>query len=176
MKGWINSSKEPEAMLRGCCGGFGAGAGASAILASPGCGGCPGRGALCRGVLLGWERWLALALRPRAALVLVWASLSRRRSPFWGEKGFFPGTAARGRVLPSGVGDRDVCGRTVAFLGAKVALGEFFVWAGGMMSLGTWSALFRAECSQNRRSQTPNQFWLSPRATSSDVIDQDEGC
>ena len=67
MKGWINSSKEPEAMLRGCCGGFGAGAGASAILASLGCGGCPGRGALCRGVLLGWERWLALALRPRAA-------------------------------------------------------------------------------------------------------------
>ena len=85
-------------MLRGCCGGLGAGAGASAILASLGCGGCPGRGALCRGVLLGWERWLALALRPRAALVLVWASLSRRRSPFLGEKGFFPGTAARGRV------------------------------------------------------------------------------
>ena len=67
MKGWINSSKLPEAMLRGCCGGFGAGAGASAILASLGRGGCPGRGALCRGVLLGWERWPALALRPRAA-------------------------------------------------------------------------------------------------------------
>ena len=117
MKGWINSSKLPEAMLRGCCGGFGAGAGASAILASLGRGGCPGRGALCRGVLLGCERWLALALRPRAALVLVWASLSRRRSPFWGEKGFFSGTAARGRVLPSGVGGRDVCGRTVACLG-----------------------------------------------------------
>ena len=116
-------------MLRGCCGGFGAGAGASAILASPGCGGCPGRGALCRGVLLGCERWLALALRPRAALVLVWASLSRRRSPFWGEKGFFSGTGARGRVLPSGVGGRDVWGRMVAFLGGHMRQGGIFLFA-----------------------------------------------
>ena len=132
MKGWINSSKLPEAMLRGCCGGFGAGAGASAILASLGCGGCPGRGAaLGRGLLLlcvcsdvsrraaSWTRGGGVCL----------ASLSRRRSPFWGEKGFFPGTDARGRVLRSVVGDRDVWGRTVAFWGAKCDQGQFFVRA-----------------------------------------------
>ena len=69
-----------------------------------------GAGRAVRRLLLerGCERWLALALRPRAALVLVWASLSRRRSPFWGEKGFFSGTDARGRVLRSVVGDWDV--------------------------------------------------------------------
>ena len=76
-------------MLRGCCGGFGAGAGASAILASLGCGGCPGRGALCRGVLLGCERWLALALRPRAARSCLCGRLCRGGALLFGVKRVF---------------------------------------------------------------------------------------
>ena len=99
MKGWINSSKLPEAMLRGCCGGFGAGAGASAILASLGCGGCPGRGALCRGVLLGCERWLALALRPRAARSCLCGRLCRGGALLFGVKRVFSPGPMRGDVF-----------------------------------------------------------------------------
>ena len=143
MKGWINSSKEPEAMLRGAFD-LGAGAGASAILASPGCGGCPGRGALCRGVLLGCERWLALALRPRAARSCLCGRLCRGGALLFGVKRVFspgpmPGDVSYGP--PSAVG---TCGGgRWRFGGPEWQLGEFFVCAGGMTSLGARRALFR---------------------------------
>ena len=115
-------------MLRGCCGGFGAGAGASAILASLGCGGCPGRGALCRGVLLGCERWLALALRPRAARSCLCGRLCRGGALLFGMKRVFSPGPLPGDVFYRPSSAMGTCaGGRWRFGGPEWHLGEFFV-------------------------------------------------
>ena len=85
------------------------------------------RGARCGGYCLSVvvsDGSRSRCVRARLARAFV-GSLLRRRSPLFGEKGFFSGTDARGCVLPSGVGDREVWGRMVAFWGPKFQ-GKFF--------------------------------------------------